>query len=480
MKRNIILLCFFLLQITGFSQPTIFLKNYDTLGYYYSNCVRQTLDGGYIMCGSNYTTVNTQDAAIIKTDSFGNLEWIKTYGGFATDGAITLEVSNDSSYFVFGIKDDISSWQNDFWFLKLNSQGDTVFTKILSFGPGVNYPKGSDRTLDNGYVITGYTTAIGSGLHDVFLVKLDSIGNSIWIKTYGGTNGDYGNSVRQTSDSGYIVTGYTGSFNTLFGDIYTIKTDKYGDTLWTRTFGFGNYDFGQSIAETSDHGFLVAGASYDTGGTNYNTLLLRYDSIGELLWSKEFFIPVEDVPIAIYKLSSGGFILGGYRANAVTHHYQVFLMQIDDFGDSLWTRTSPLPTPTTSDIALSMILNRNGDYVFVGASDDPPNSGFLMIVDTSGNFLSKVLEIPMVNNYLIYPNPANSFLSIENMGILNSATRYELVNLFGNIVTTNSIEKGLIATKINVSEIPSGIYFIRIYKDNNILQVTKLIIVHPY
>ena len=101
MKKYIILFCFCLLEISGFSQPIIFKKNYDTLGYYYSNCVRQTLDGGYIMCGSNYTTVNTQDAAIIKTDSAGNLEWIKTYGGFSTDGAITLEVSNDSNYFCF-------------------------------------------------------------------------------------------------------------------------------------------------------------------------------------------------------------------------------------------------------------------------------------------------------------------------------------------------------------------------------------------
>ena len=117
---------------SAFSQIT-FERNYDTLGFYYANCVKQTLDGGYVFCGSSYNSATANDAEIVKTDEYGNVLWAKKYGGPSIDGAITMEVTADSNYFVFGIKDQVSATQSDIWILKLDQNGDTIFTKNIVF-----------------------------------------------------------------------------------------------------------------------------------------------------------------------------------------------------------------------------------------------------------------------------------------------------------------------------------------------------------
>src|SRR4051812_44297311 len=97
------------------SQISRFEKRYDTLGTYYGNYVRETIDQGIIFCGSSYNNITTQDAVIIKLDSQGLVIWAKKYGGFSTDGAISLEVLPDSTYLIFGIKDLINVNQTDAW-----------------------------------------------------------------------------------------------------------------------------------------------------------------------------------------------------------------------------------------------------------------------------------------------------------------------------------------------------------------------------
>ena len=114
------------------------------------------------------------------------------------------------------------------------------------------------QTSDGGYALAGITSSIGAGDYDMWLVKIDASGNMEWNQTYGGTEAESCLSVVQTSDGGYILAGSTNPTNTN-DDVYLIKTDASGNSMWTKSYGGGNDDYGQSVQQTSDGGYIIAG-----------------------------------------------------------------------------------------------------------------------------------------------------------------------------------------------------------------------------
>jgi hypothetical protein len=166
--------------------------------------------------------------------------------------------------------------------------GNVLWTKTYGQDGGNEYGYSVSQTIDGGYIITGNTSSFGAGSYDVYLVKTTSDGTLSWTKTFGGSSQDYGKQVLQTADNGFLVVGYTKSFGAGSADIYLIKTDVNGTYVWSKTYGGTVWDVGYSVDQTLDGGFVIGGLSSSYGSGGYDAVMIITDNTGNLQWAKAY------------------------------------------------------------------------------------------------------------------------------------------------------------------------------------------------
>ena len=191
--------------------------------------------------------------------------WTKTFGGSNGDWGFSVQQTSDGGYIILGGTVSYGAGEIDAWLIKTDTSGDTLWTKTFG-GGGSDWGFSVQQTSDGGYIIGGSTSSYGAGSDDAWLIKTDTSGHTLWTETFGGSNSDYGGSVQETYDGGYIITGSTTSYGAGEHDVWLIKTNSSGDTLWTRTFGGSSIDFGYSVQQTSDGGYIITGETDSYGG----------------------------------------------------------------------------------------------------------------------------------------------------------------------------------------------------------------------
>lgn len=359
------------------------IKTYGGSEYDFANAIVQLPDGGYVVAGTSRSSDGDipggrwgYDSWVTKVDASGTKLWSKAFGANNDDYSTAIVATPDGGFIVVGFT--FVNYQNSAWARKIDGSGNQVWEKTLN--------QSTDSKAmsilsdgDGSYIISGYTTAGAS--KDGMITRIDGNGTILWAKTYGGSDEDQFTSAIRVTD-GVVLTGYTKSGNGEMQrnrgnfDGWVMKVDFGGNKKWSANFGGNNEDYLQSIAPTTDGGFIVAGYSKSTDGDipvnkgGYDEWLIKIDANGAKQWAKTYGGVNEEYITNIVPSSDGGFVTAGYTNSTTGDVYRVnndfggWIIKIDANGNK--TAASTYGTDRTDDFTDTLIPTSDGGYMMGG------------------------------------------------------------------------------------------------------------------
>jgi len=467
--------------------------------------VQQTGDGGYIIAGytKSYGSGGT-DVYIVKTDSTGTQLWSKTFGGASDDEAYSVQQTSDGGYIIAGATSSFGAGSRDAWLLKTDPSGNLLWQKTQG-GMSSDGARSIQQTADGGFILTGWTYSFGPGLiGNAWLVKTDSLGNQQWNNYFGGSDADRGYSVQQTADGGYIVTGYSASFGAGLEDMLLIKTDNLGTEEWMKTFGGSGRDYGNSVQQTADGGFIVVGYTLSFGAGGDDVYLVKTDMNGNEEWSNTYGGIYSDVGYCVRQTNDEGYIITGHTLSFGAGIHDVWLIKlnsavpvellsltaktVDNNIVLSWSTASEtnnlgfeIERASASDLMSNKYWIRIGfvegsgtstklnEYVFTDKNVLPGKYLYrLKQMDLNGaSEYSNEIEINSVlpAYYSLsqnYPNPFNPSSNIKYSIPISSLVQIKVFDVLGKEICTLIEEEksaGSYEVEFDASGLPGGVYF---------------------
>ena len=486
-KKALLFSVTMILTCSAFAQVVKFRKVIGNSGYDYGYSCKQTFDKGYVIGGttSTFGSGNT-DMYIVKTDSMGVPYGQKTIGGINIDQGTCIRQTSDSGYVFLGYTNSYGAGGYDFYLVKMDSSFNIQWTKTYG-GTDWDFGNCVAQTTDGGYILCGSTYSYGNGNLDYYLIKTNSLGDTLWTKTYGGSNEDEAKSVVQTSDGGYILTGTTKSLGDTLGDVYTIKTFSNGDTTWTKKFGGLQADKGNDVLESISGGYLVGGETASIGAGSSDALVIRLSLTGSLMNTFTIGNVNADNAASIAELPNGRIGIIGQTKNWGTVNGDMYFTIIrSDF--SFFNST----TYGTLKVDNGFSVEGTADFCFILCGTTTGFNNFLEDVyliktDTMGlsgftgsetTFLTSVQDQASFENnkFILFPNPANGNITL-NLNSTLTKEQYEIIiiDVIGKeIAHVNSDSNNV---SINTTDFPNGVYFLTL-KNKDFISTQKLVIKH--
>ena len=417
-------------------------KSYGGSNIDWSYSIIQTMDQGYVVVGfteSNEGDVSgnhgDKDMWVLKLDGNGTLEWQKTLGGSGWEEAWSIEQTEDGGYIVAGRSSsndgDVTGHHGylDYWVVKLSTEGGIEWQKSLG-GSGLDLGYSVSQTVDGGYIVTGESDSQDGditdnhGSSDYWVVKLNFEGKVEWEKSLGGGGLDRGNDIHQTREGGYIVFGQVRSTN---GDVtgnhggydcWAVKLNETGTIEWQKALGGSNEDYGQSIQQTFEGGYVLAGFTSSNNGDvmgnhgETDAWLLKLTEDGEIQWQRTLGGTAPERAVSIKETNDKGYIMSG----------------------EAWSN--------------------DGDVSGVHGKTD------FWVVKLSR--LSSPTTTPQTLPLEIFPNPATNTLSLKLLTKEPTLT-LSITDLLGRELSRQTITNG---GNANISALPNGLYLITATTDS--------------
>ena len=410
----------FVILIALFSPWTamadVWVQAYGGSGNESASAVQQTTDGGYIVAGSTDSSgAGSNDFWILKLDISGNIEWQKTYGGAGDDVAASIEQTEDGGYVVAGYTLSFGAGKKDVWVVKLDTSGNIEWQKTYG-GKEDDVAVSAQQTEDGGYIVASTTASFGAGKMDIWLLKLDKDGGTEWQKTYGLLGNEEASSVRRTLDQGYIVTGWTDSSASLKVESWILKLDSVGNVQpnWQLTYGGSGDDKIYSVEPTPDGKYIVVGSTNSYGIGKKDAWVMKLNGNGSIAWQRTWGDTGEDEIFSVQQTLDGGVVAAGRSDSFGAGKGDMWLLKFDINGE----------VPGCQYVGTSSAVTRSTQISGVGTDGTVKDTVATVKISDGSSTSTEV--VPTVNCLVQGPNICVEPMSVDFgsvvIGTLSSQT----------------------------------------------------------
>lgn len=392
MKGKLFIALSFLLLFEFCFSQTIFQRTYGAAGSTEISKKVLVLSNGYIMAGYAHNTTSKKDIFVVKTDASGNISWSKTYGGNNDDEAFDIVLTSDGGFAITGLTKSFAAAGTDSsnaFIMKLNNSGNIVWSSAFG-GNNIDAGNALVESSDSGFVVTGYTSSFGAGNKDVLISRFDKNGNNIWMKAIGGTAAEIGNAICKTTSNNYMIvgtTGITGNQNIIFSTLITLT----GNLKWQKTYNFSvsvsnTQRIGLGVLENTAKQFIITGKTGQGIINDAQPFLFNMDSTGNNVnWAYAYILNSGNCSAqSVQQLPDGGYILAASMGN-----YYPALIRLNSSGIRQWSRFyGSLNSPVLNGFGYSAAYTGDKGFALTGyyaPSSASDTTALLIKTDSLGN-----------------------------------------------------------------------------------------------
>ncbi len=297
----------------------------------WATSVKEVPGDGYIITGSTDSYwQHVASIILLRLDISGDTLWTRTYGYQGSNSGSSILLADDDGFMLAAYYNIDGNYRFVLW--RLNSEGDSLW--LQDYDWGIKGPEGIQRTSDNGFILTGKVRPT-YGVENIWIAKTDSLGNLLWTNNFGTDEWpEEGRSIKQTPDGGYVIAGQQVYNNSQCQNWYLVKTDEYGELLWERVYGGPELDFCYDVQIGPDGGYIFTGSTCNFGAQSMDVWVLKTDSEGDSLWSVICGGHGEDIGYRLEVNDDNQFIVAGTSSSYCENYQDLYLLRLGNEADT--------------------------------------------------------------------------------------------------------------------------------------------------